>query len=67
LSATASHSGKVIRVVVGSRFGLGVCVRIFADAARRLILAVCTAFSANRPLVDRPDITCWMIWLLELS
>jgi len=30
---------------------------IFADVARRSTVAVCTALSANRPLVDRPDIT----------
>ena len=32
------------------------CVsRTFDDVARRSTLAVCTALSANRPLVDRPD------------
>jgi len=35
------------------------CVsRTFADVTRRSTLAVCIAFSANRPLVDRPHVTC---------
>ena len=74
LAATARHSGdwlfalpiascglklddEAVRVAVGLRLGLD-WSRIFADVARRSTLAVCTTLSANRPLVDRPDITC---------
>ena len=71
LATTSRHSGdwlfvlpiascglklddKAVRVAVGLCLGLDLC----ADVARRSTLVVCIALSANRPLVDRPDITC---------
>jgi len=72
LAATACHSGNWLFALPITSCGLKLddefeamvyvlswtrVSRTFADVARRSTLAVSTALSANRPLVDRPDIT----------
>jgi len=51
---------ETVRVAVGLRFGLDLCPAPMPMwlATRQSTLLVCTAFSANRPLVDGPGITC---------
>ena len=44
---------ETVRLAIGLRLGLDLCVPHFCRCGS----PVCTALSANRPLVDRPDIT----------
>jgi len=57
-SCSLKLDDEAVRVAVGLRLGLDLCVPHLCRCGRRSTLAVCTALSANRPLVDRPDITC---------